>query len=58
MRVMAPANEGVGIKFTERDPLHEDPQWYERDLDDDELLDEPGPDPLPTPRHRQIPEAM
>lgn len=39
-----------------RDPAHEDPQWYECDLDDQyEDPDEPFVDPLPTERHRSVP---
>lgn len=56
-RVSAPAGEGVGMRFSfERNPAHEDPQWYELDLDDDiEDPDEPFIDPLPTERHRRVP---
>lgn len=54
MRVQAPANEGTGIKFPVRDPLHEDPQWYERDLDDALDLLDLDPTPL-TDRQRRVP---
>lgn len=39
-----------------RDPAHEDPQWFECDLDDE--FDDPDTlfvDPLPTERHRTVP---
>lgn len=55
MRVQAPRNEGVGLKLPERDPRHEDPDWYQRDLDEPESDDPEGLDPLPTERHRRIP---
>ena len=56
-RVQASKREGVGLKFPERDPDHEDPEWFQRDLDGDDYkgLDEPDIDPLPTLRHRTIP---
>lgn len=57
MRVQAPLNEGIGLKLPERDPSHEDPDWFQRDLDEPESDDPEGLDPLPTERHRQVPEA-
>lgn len=44
------------MEFPLRDPAHADPDWYQRDLDD-EIEDPDGPwlDPLPTPRHREVP---
>lgn len=56
-RVQASASEGAGYGPLpgERNPAHEDPQWFELDLDDDfDDPDEPFIDPLPTPRHRGI----
>jgi hypothetical protein len=48
---------GYGPLPGERNPAHADPEWYQRDLDDDiEDPDEPFIDPLPTPRHRQVPQ--
>ena len=41
-----------------RNPAHEDPEWFECDLDD-EIEDDPDApfvDPLPTERHRRVPE--
>ena len=39
-----------------RDPAHEDPQWFECDLDDEfEDPDQPFVDPLPTDRHKTVP---
>lgn len=56
-RIQAPRSEGIGLKFPERNIAHEDPQWYELDLDDQiEDPDEPDLDPLPTERHRAIPD--
>lgn len=58
MRVQAPRSEGIGLKLPERHPGHEHVQWYELDLDDE--FDDPDVeslDPLPTERHRQVPEA-
>ena len=56
-RVIASRTEGVGMKFDfDRNPAHEDPQWFELDLDDEfEDPDTEPFDPLPTPRHRQVP---
>jgi hypothetical protein len=40
-----------------RNPAHADPEWFQCDLDDEiEDPDEPWLDPLPTLRHRQIPD--
>jgi hypothetical protein len=56
-RVQAPRWEGVGLRFPERNPAHEDPQWFELDLDDEfEDPDVEPVDPLPTERHRQVPD--
>jgi hypothetical protein len=47
----------VGIYVPPRDPAHADPEWYQRDLDD-QILD-PDTEPveiLPTERHRRVPE--
>lgn len=49
--------EGVGLRFPERDSAHAGPGWFELDLDDEvEDPDEPWLDPLPTERHRTIPD--
>ena len=41
-----------------RNPAHADPDWFQRDLDDEfEDPDTPFVDPLPTERHRRIPES-
>lgn len=57
MRVMASRSEGVGLPPARpRHPGHEDPQWFELDLDDE--FDDPDVepvDPLPTERHRTVP---
>lgn len=57
-RVMALRSEGVGLVLPKhRDPAHADPEWYQRDLDDEYEDPDVEPfDPLPTLRHRQIPE--
>lgn len=55
-RVSAPASEGIGLVIPERDPLHADPEWYQRDLDEPESDDDEGVDPFPTERHRVIPD--
>jgi len=42
----------------DKNPAHEDPQWFELDLDDD--LEDPDAepvDPLPTERYRRIPDG-
>lgn len=56
-RVQASAAEGAGYGRLpgERNPAHEDPQWFELDLDDD--FDDPDePDQVPlTSRQRGIP---
>jgi hypothetical protein len=47
----------VGLEIPERDPAHADPQWFECDLDDEfDDPDAPFVDPLPTLRHRQVPQ--
>jgi len=50
--------EGVGLPpAPPRDPAHANPQWFE--LDSDEEIDDPDApaiDPLPTERHRRIPD--
>lgn len=39
-----------------RNPAHTDPDWFQRDLDDEvEDPDTPFIDPLPTERHRLVP---
>lgn len=57
-RVQAPLGEGAGYRVPKsRNPAHEHPQWYELDLDDEfEDPDVPALDPLPTERHRRVPE--
>ena len=56
-RVSAPRSEGAGYKIPPRNPAHADPQWYECDLDDEfEDPDVEPDDPLPTERHRTVPE--
>lgn len=58
-RVQAPLNEGVGLVLPGRNPAHADPEWYQRDLDDEiEDPDMPAFDPLPTERHRKVPEGL
>lgn len=54
-RVQAPRSEGAGYRIPQRNPAHEDPQWFECDLDDAwEDPDVELPDPLPTERHRRV----
>jgi hypothetical protein len=49
--------EGVGLVIPKRNPAHADPEWYQRDLDDElEDPDTPWLDPLPTERHRRVPD--
>lgn len=55
-RIQAHKSEGVGLTFPPRDPKHADPEWFQRDLDDPESDDPVGEDPLPTLRHRQVPD--
>ena len=50
------AAEGIGLRIPERDPDHADPEWFQRDLDDLESEDDEGLDPLPTARHRTVPD--
>lgn len=55
-RIQAPRSEGIGLKIPVRNPAHEDPSWYECDLDDE--IEDPDAepfDPLPTERHRTVP---
>lgn len=56
-RVMALRTEGVGLPpAPPRHPGREHVQWFELDLDDE--FDDPDVepfDPLPTPRHREVP---
>ena len=41
-----------------RDPAHADPEWFQCDLYDEvDDPDAPFVDPLPTERHRSVPEA-
>lgn len=55
-RVQAPAGEGVGLRFPQRNPAHADPQWLETDFEEEiEDPDTPALDPLPTTRHREVP---
>lgn len=56
-RHMAPANEGAGYgALPPRNPAHEPIDWFETDYDDDfHDPDAPFIDPLPTPRHREVP---
>jgi hypothetical protein len=56
MRISAPRSEGIGLRFPPRDPDHEDPEWFQLDLDELESDDDEGVDPLPTERHRVIPD--
>lgn len=52
------SSEGVGLpKLPARDPAHEDTDWFETDKDDaiNDPDDEPV-DPLPTARHRSVPD--
>ena len=54
---MAPRSEGVGLVIPKRNRAHADPQWFECDLDDPiEDPDVEPVDPLPTERHRTVPE--
>lgn len=58
-RVQANLNDGIGLTKPgpdDRDPDHEDPQWFERDLDGDDYkgTDEPDVDLFPTERHWRI----
>jgi hypothetical protein len=56
-KVQFDKSEGIGLKLPERKPEQENPQWYELDLDDE--FDDPDTephDPLPTERHRTVPE--
>jgi hypothetical protein len=47
------------MRVSPRNPAHADPQWYEMDLDDPiEDPDQPTLDPLPTERHRKVPEGL
>jgi hypothetical protein len=47
----------VGIKFTPRNPAHADPNWFQTDWDDQwEDPDVEPVDPLPTQRHRTVPD--
>lgn len=55
-RVQASKSEGIGLEIPERNPDHADPEWFQRDLDDLESNDDDGLDPLPTARHRQLPD--
>jgi hypothetical protein len=55
-RLQAPLSEGVGLRFPKRNPAHADPDWYQRDLDDQwEDPDVEPADLLPTERHRTVP---
>lgn len=55
---MAPLDEGVGYAMPgPRDPAHEPINWFQTDYDDQ--FDDPDTepfDPLPTLRHREVPE--
>lgn len=56
-RFSAPRSEGAGYVIPVRNPAHADPQWYECDLDDEfEDPDVEPEDPLPTERHRTVPQ--
>jgi hypothetical protein len=57
-RVMAWLTEGVGLPPAPlRHPGHEHVQWFELDLDDEfDDPDEAFVDPLPTERHRSVPD--
>ena len=56
-RVQADPREGAGYRIPPRDPAHAEPDWFETGKDE-ELNDPDAPfiDPLPTARHRSIPE--
>jgi hypothetical protein len=60
MRVQASRHEGVGLPPAKpRDIAHQHPQWFELDLDDQfEDPDTEPYDPLPTERHRSVPEGL
>lgn len=53
-----PTSETVGLpKLPPRDPAHEDPEWFQRDLDDEiNDPDEPYIDKMPTERYFRIPD--
>ena len=56
-RVMAWKWEGVGLVLPERNIAHAEPNWYQLALDDEvDDPDVPWLDPLPTLRHRQLPD--
>lgn len=49
-------DDGVGLTFPERELAHEDPEWFQRDLDQPiEDPDDEQPHPLPTERHYRVP---
>jgi hypothetical protein len=56
-RVQAPASEGVGYHFPERksDCSGGRPSWFPFQIAVCDV-DEEAPDPLPTERHRRIPD--
>ena len=57
MKVQAEPDEGAGYIIPLRDPAHAEPDWFETGTD--ETLNDPDAafvDPLPTPRHRSIPD--
>jgi hypothetical protein len=58
-RVIALRTEGVGLQLPgPRNPAHEPVNWFETDYDDQfEDPDTEPHDPLPTERHRTVPDA-
>lgn len=53
------SGEGVGYGVPKRDPAHADPEWFQ--LDKDDPIEDPDVaffDPLPTERHRKVPEGL
>lgn len=59
-RVQAPRSEGIGLTFPERttscDGAH--PGWFDWIVNNDHICEgEDWIDPLPTERHRRIPDA-
>lgn len=58
-RVSALISEGIGAVIPPRNPAHADPDWFQRDLDDEiEDPDTEFVDPLPTERHRKVPKGL
>jgi hypothetical protein len=58
-RVQAPRDEGAGYRIPRRDPAHAHPQWFELGTDEDyNDPDDAFVDPLPTERHRRVPDDL